>query len=113
MLETVVDLATAGVGNFDELSADDLREFFVGVVSRSIVGKILNEVGTNAISVPTDIAGVERAQNMLNDFVNGCVRDEFEAIGSNLGDLHGDAIDSIVDDLYTATLDLIQVLGEA
>src|SRR3546814_8265256 len=46
MLETVADLAAAGVGNFDELSADDLREFFIGVVSRSIEGKILNEVGT-------------------------------------------------------------------
>src|SRR3546814_18866971 len=40
MLETVADLAAAGVGNFDELSADDLREFFIGVVSRSIEGKL-------------------------------------------------------------------------
>ena len=113
MLETIADLATAGVGNFDELSTDDLREFFIGVVSRSIEGKIFNEVGTNAMSVPTDIAGVERAQNMLHDFVEGCVRDELEAHGSDLGDLHGDTIDSFVDDLYAAALDLVQVLGRA
>ena len=112
MLETVADLAAAGVGNFDELSTDDLREFFIGVVSRSIEGKILNEVGTNAVSVPADIAGVERAQNMLHDFVEGCVRDEFEARGSDLGDLDGDAIDSFVDDLYAAALDLVKALGE-
>ena len=72
MLETVADFAAAGVGSFDELSTDDLHEFFIGVVSRSIVGKILNEVGTNAVSVPSDVAGVERAQNMLRDFVEGC-----------------------------------------
>ena len=112
MLETVADLAAAGVGNFDELSTDDLREFFIGVVSRSIEGKILNEVGTNAVSVPADIAGVERAQNMLHDFVEGCVRDEFEARGSDLGDLDGDAIDGFVDDLYAAALDLVEALGE-
>ena len=113
MLETVADLAAAGVGNFDELSTDELREFFIGVVSRSIEGKILNEVGTNAVSVPTDIAGVEQAQNMLHDFVQGCVRDQFEARESDLSDVDGNAIDSFVDDLYAAALNLVQVLGEA
>ena len=111
MLETIADLAAAGVGNFDELSTDDLREFFIGVVSRSIEGKILNEVGTNAVSIPADIAGVERAQNMLHDFVEGCVRDEFEERGADLGDLDGDAIDSFVDDLYAVALDLVEALG--
>ncbi|MCY4239005.1 MAG: hypothetical protein OXC93_11745 [Rhodospirillaceae bacterium] len=113
MLETVADLAAAGVGNFDELSTDDLREFFIGVVSRSIKGKILNEVGTNVVTIPDDVAGVERAQSMLHDFVERCVRDEFEGHGTDLDDLDGNAIDSFVDDLYTAALDLIQTLGEA
>ncbi|MYA65066.1 MAG: hypothetical protein F4139_01715 [Gemmatimonadetes bacterium] len=112
MLEAVADLAAAGVGSFDELSTDDLRELFIGVVSRSIEGKILNEVGTNAVSVPADIAGVERAQNMLHDFVEGCVRDEFEARGGELGNLDGNAIDSFVEDLYSAALELIMVLGD-
>ena len=112
MLEAVADLAAAGVGDFDQLSTDHLREFFIGVVSRSIEGKILSEVGTNAVSVPADIAGVERAQNMLRDFVEGCVRDEYEARGSELGDLDGNVIDSFVEDLYAAALDLVEVLGD-
>ncbi|WP_417323359.1 Qat anti-phage system associated protein QatB [Erythrobacter aureus] len=112
MLETVADLAASGVGNFDELSADDLREFFIGVVSRSIQGKILNEVGTNAIAAPSDIAGVERAQGMLHDFVEGCVRDEFDTRGADLSDLDAAAIDSFVDDLYGAALDLVEALGD-
>lgn len=112
MLETVADLAAAGVGNFDELSADDLREFFIGVVSRSIEGKILNEVGTNAIAAPSDIGGVERAQAMLHDFVEGCVRDEFDARGADLSDLDAAAVDRFVDDLYGAALDLVEALGD-
>lgn len=112
MLETVADLAAAGVGNFDELSSDDLREFFIGVVSRSIEGKILNEVGTSAIAAPSDISGVERAQAMLHDFVEGCVRDEFDARGTTLNDLDAAAIDSFVDNLYGAALDLVEALGD-
>lgn len=112
MLETVADLAASGVGNFDELSVDDLREFFIGVVSRSIEGKILNEVGTNAIAVPSDVAGVERVQAMLHDFIEGCVRDEFDARGTDLNVLEAAAVDSFVDDLYGAALDLVEALGD-
>lgn len=112
MLETVAAMATEGVGNFDELTAADLQEFFIGVVSRSIEGKILNEVGTNALSVASDIAGVERAQKMLHDFVNGCVRDRFDERGTNLENLDGANINGFVDDLFSAAFDLIQALGE-
>ena len=112
MLETIADLAASGVGNFDELTSNDLREFFIGVVSHSIEGKILNEVGTNAIAAPSDTAGVERVQAMLHDFIEGCVRDEFEARGTDLSDLDGGAIDTFVDDLYSATFDLVEALGD-
>lgn len=112
MLETVADFAAVGVGNFDELSTDDLHEFFIGVVTHSIEGKILSEVGTNAVSVPANIAGVEQAQNMLHDFIQGCVRDQFGELGADLDNLDGVAIDSFVDDLYSAALDLVQAIGE-
>ena len=112
MLETIAALAAGGVGNFDELTVDDLREFFIGYVARSITGKILNEVGTNAVSAPSDLAGVERAQRMLNDFVERCVRDEFEATMVGLTDLDEQAVDAFVGDLYGSALDLVQALAE-
>src|SRR3546814_1424218 len=100
MLETVADLAAAGVGNFDERSADDLREFFIGVVSRSIEGKILYEVGTTDIAAPSDIGGVERAQAMLHDSVDACVPDVFDARRTDLSDLDAAAIVIFADELY-------------
>lgn len=113
MLETIAALAAEGVGNFDDMTPSDLQEFFIGVVSRSIEGKILNEVGTNSIRVSPDLASVERMQRMLHDFVDGCVRDRFEATGSNLADVSGQQIDDFVSDLYEAAFDLMQALGEA
>ena len=113
MLETVAALASEGVGNFDELTSDDLQEFFIGVVSRSIEGKILNEVGTNSIRLAPDLAAVERTQRMLHDFVDGCVRDRFAGLGSSLAEISGEEIDEFVNDLYAATFDLMQTLGEA
>lgn len=113
MLETIAALAAEGVGNFDEMTPEDLQEFFIGVVSRSIEGKILNEVGTNSIRVSPDLAAVDRAQRMLHDFVDGCVRDRFATSGSSLADVSGQQIDDFVSDLYGAAFDLMQALGEA
>ena len=112
-LETIAALAAQGVDNFDELTPNDLQEFFIGVVSRSIEGKILNEIGTNSIRLSPDLAAIERAQRMLHDFVDGCVRDRFGKSGSNFADITGEQVDEFVTDLYAATLDLIQILGEA
>ena len=113
LLETVAALAVDGVGNFDELTAGDLQEFFIGVVSRSIEGKILNEVGTNSIRLSPDLDAVERAQQILHDFVDGCVRDRFDAGGTSLTDISSQQIDAFVSDLYAAAFDLMQTLGEA
>ena len=112
MLETITALAEEGVGNFDELSPEQLQEFFIGVVSRSIEGRILNDVGTNSIKVPDDVAAVEEAQGILHDFVEGCVRDELEALDTSLGDLDSRQVDEFVSDLYANAFDLMQVLGE-
>jgi len=113
MLETIAALAAEGVGNFDEMTPEDLQEFFIGVVSRSIEGKILNEVGTNSIRVSPDLAAVERAQRMLHDFVDGCVRDRFAATGSSLVEVTSQQINGFVSELYEAAFDLMQTLAEA
>ena len=112
MLESIAALAEDGVGNFDELTPEQLQEFFIGVVSRSIEGRILNDVGTNSIKVPDDVAAVEEAQAMLHDFVEGCVRDMFDAHGMSLGAMDGRQMEGFVSDLYTDAFDLMQVLGE-
>ncbi len=113
MLETVAALAADGIGSFDGLTSEQLQEFFIGVVSRSIEGKILNEVGTNTVHVPDNVGVVERGQRMLHEFIEGCVRDRFEEFGTGLADLESDDIDEFVGDLYEAALDLVRAMGEA
>ncbi|QBY02564.1 hypothetical protein E2K80_00005 [Rhodophyticola sp. CCM32] len=113
LLETIADLASKGIGNFDQLTQDDLQEIFIGVVSRSIEGRILNEVGTNSIKLSPDIAAVDRAQKMLRSFIVGCVRDRFQDSGESVSSLDSGQIDGFVSDLYAASLDLMQTMGEA
>ena len=105
--------ALSGVGNFDELTLDDLHEVFVGVVARSIEGRILNEIGTNTIRLSPNLAAIERAQKMLSSFVFGCVRDRFRAAGESISSLDASQIDGFVMELYAASFELVQTISEA
>lgn len=105
MLETVAVLA--GWGN-NELTADDLQEFFVGVAGQSIEGNILKEVGKNSVRLPSDLAAVERAQRMLHGFVDRFVRDRFATSDLSLAEIAGQEIDGFVTGFYSAAFDLLQ-----
>ncbi|WP_348541239.1 Qat anti-phage system associated protein QatB [Thalassospira sp. A3_1] len=113
MLETVVDLLESGVTDFDDLTPEQLQEFFIGVVGRSIEDKIWNELGTNSFGRAEDIETIERAEANLHDFVDGCVRDQFDNGNTSLSDIGADEIDGFVSGLYTAAFEMMRILGES
>jgi hypothetical protein len=45
MLETIGDMAEAGVGDFGALSPAQLQDFFLDFVSRSIEGRVMADLG--------------------------------------------------------------------
>ncbi|MGJ8671038.1 MAG: Qat anti-phage system associated protein QatB [Oceanococcus sp.] len=79
MLEAIADLATDDPGAFDELSPDQLNDFLCDVITRSIVTKILNEIGTNALHGSATDADFREAEQVTRDYTHGRVRD---ALGS-------------------------------
>lgn len=112
VLETIAALAADGVGSFDELTAIQLQEFFIGVVSRSIEGKLMNEIGTNSVKLPADLESVERMQHMIHDFVDGCVRDQFAGDNPGVVNINSRQVDGFVSDLYGRVFDLLRSMGE-
>lgn len=79
MLEAIADLAADDPGVFDELSPDQLNDFLCDVIARSIVTKILNEIGTNALHGSASDADYREAEQITRDYTHGRVRD---ALGS-------------------------------
>lgn len=72
----------------------------------------MNEVGTNSIRISPSLTAIERAQCMLYDFIDGCVRDQFVKSGSSLTNITSKQIDGFISDLYAAAFDLMQILGK-
>lgn len=107
MLDTIADLAEQGVGEFGDLTPEQLREFFLGFVVHTIEGRIMADLGHRAIELPDSVAEVEAIQDQLHDFVDGSVRSHIgEVLNDQLPEADS-AIGELVDRIYEASFDLV------
>jgi hypothetical protein len=112
MLEAICDVAEAGLGDFDALTPVQLEEFFLDFISRSIEGRIVNDIGGRGITLPDDVDAIDNAQRHLHDFVAGCVR---SALGDRLDDLDrlsDQDLRRTVDDIYEAAFAVLAAVAE-
>lgn len=113
MLETIGDLAEAGVGSFDTLTAEQMREFFLDFVARSIEGRVIADLGARGVTLPDDVASVESAQAQLHDFVTGATRGQLSNRLDGVANLSNRDIEISVNQIYEAAFELIAAAGEA
>ena len=113
MLETIGDLAEAGIGDFDTMTADQMQEFFLDFVARSIEGRVMADLGARGVTLPDDVAAVERAQQQLHDFVTGCTRGELSGRLDGVESLGDRDVERVVNEIYEAAFELVAAAGEA
>lgn len=113
MQEAIGDMAEAGVGGFDALTSDQLKDFFFDFVARSIEGRIMADIGGRAISFPDDVSAVEYAQEQLHDFVTGATRGQLSGRLDSLEQLSDRDIAAVVDEIYETAFELVAAAGEA
>lgn len=112
MLEAIAEVAEDDPGAFDELSTDQLDEFLCDVITRSVVTKVLNEIGTNALHGSASNADFREAERITRDFTQGRVRD---ALGSrfDVGSRPTQAeIDRSISEVYADTFDMLGAVLE-
>jgi hypothetical protein len=113
MLEAIGDLAEAGEGNFDTMTPDQMQEFFLDFIARSIEGRVIADLGQRGVTLPDDAAAVEYAQQQLHDFVAGCTRGQLSGRLDGLDRLPDLEIERVVDEIYEAAFELVAAAGEA
>jgi hypothetical protein len=113
MLETIGDLAEAGLGSFDTLTPEQLQDVFLDFISRSIEGRVMADLGGRGITFPDDIAAVESAQAQLHDFVEGATRGQLAGRLESLERLSDRDIENVVNQIYETAFELVAVAGEA
>lgn len=112
MLEAIAEVAADDPGAFDELSTDQLDEFLCDVITRSVVTKVLNEIGTNALHGSASDADFREAERITRDFTQGRVRD---ALGNrfDVGSRPTQSeIDRSISEVYADTFDMLGAVLE-
>ncbi|NAS62903.1 hypothetical protein CVE36_16350, partial [Pseudomonas syringae pv. actinidiae] len=79
MLDTIADLSEAEEESFDTLTPEQLQEMFIGFVVHSIEGRIMADIGKNAIKLPDDVQAIGASKRSCMTLLTArCVRNSEE-----------------------------------
>jgi hypothetical protein len=111
-IETVADLAQAGIHDIDSLSPDQMQTVFELYTAHTIEARMCNDIGTRMVTLPTDPAAAERVQTQLHEFILRGVGDALQNVGTAVGSLTMDRVSGLVDDIYQTAFQVLEALGE-
>jgi hypothetical protein len=112
-VETIADLAGAGITDIDALTPAQIQTVFELYATHAIEARLCNDIGTKVITLPTDPSTAERIEAQLRDFIHRGVSDAINAAGVNIQSLTPDKVLGFVTDVYQAAFEALQTLGDA
>ncbi|WP_310794410.1 Qat anti-phage system associated protein QatB [Roseovarius sp. SCSIO 43702] len=112
-IETIADLADAGITDIDGLTSGQIQTVFELYASHTIEARICNDIGTRVVTMPADARTVESIESQLSEFIQRGVSDAVNASGVDIGALSQDQVSSFVDSVYEAAFEMLEALGES
>lgn len=112
-IETIADLADAGITDIDGLTSEQIQTVFELYASHAIEARICNDIGTRVVTMPSDTRTVERIEAQLSEFIQRGVSDAVNASGVDIGALSQDQVSGFVDSVYEAAFEMLEALGES
>lgn len=111
MLDAISGLADDGVGTFDQMTGEQLSEFFQSFVINTIEGRVIADIGEHAIDLPETVDDVEHVLEQLHEFVSGCVRGRLGEHFDGLTQKSDEQVKETVERIYVAAFDLVSVMA--
>lgn len=113
LLDAIQDQTEAGVVDFDDLSPDQLKEFFLDYIIRSIEGKVISDIAAQSIRLPENVERAIELEGQLKDFIAGATRSHLgELLEGPLTAMSDPQINDKVSQIYEAAFGLVAQAGE-
>lgn len=112
-IETIADLAEAGITDIDGLTSEQMTTIFELYVAHTIEARICNDIGTKAVALPANPAAAQKVEDMLHDFIQRGVTDAVARSGSSIQALSPDQINGFVTSVYEDAFQILQAMGDA
>lgn len=111
-METVVDLADAGITDLGSLTPAQIQTMLELYVAHTIEDRIYNDIGVRGVEVPSDVKSAEAVRDQLHDFMLGGVADAFAAADLDFTAINPAIINQTIETLYESSFDMLEALGE-
>lgn len=112
-IETITDLAGAGVADLDALTADQMQTVFELYATNAIEARLCNDIGAKTIILPSDSREAARVQAQLNDFIRRGVADALTAARATAATLTPDRVLEFDGQIYEQAFGILQIMGDA
>ena len=112
-IETITDLAGAGITDLDELTSDQMQTVFELYATNAIEARLCNDIGAKTITLPSDSREAARVQVQLNDFIRRGVADALTATRAAAAALTPDRVLQFVARIYEQAFGILQIMGDA
>lgn len=112
-IETIADLAGNGITDLDGMTPDQMQTVFELYATHAIEGRLCNDIGTKAITLPADAREAARVQAELRDFIRRGVSDALTSARTTVAALTPDRVLGFVTGVYEQAFGILQALGEA
>jgi hypothetical protein len=106
-IETITDLAGAGITDLDGLTADQMQTVFELYATNAIEARLCNDIGAKTVTLPSDSRAAARVQAQLNDFIRRGVA------GAVAAALTPDRVLGFVGRIYEQAFGILQIMGDA
>lgn len=112
-IETITDLAGAGITDLDGLTADQMQTVFELYATNAIEARLCNDIGAKTITLPSDSREAARVQAQLNDFIRRGVADALTAARAAMAALTPERVLQFVGRIYEQAFGILQIMGDA
>lgn len=111
-IETIADLAEAGITDLGGLTADQMQTVFELYATNAIEARLCNDIGAKTITLPSDARDASRVQAQLHDFIQRGVADALTSARATAAALTPDRVLGFVERVYEQAFGILQIMGD-
>jgi hypothetical protein len=112
-IETIAELAAAGVTDLDGLTVDQLQTVFELYATNAIEARLCNDIGAKTVTLPNDAGEANHVQAQLHDFILRGVADALTAARGAVQVLTPYRVLAFVEQIYEQAFEILRIMGDA
>ncbi len=112
-VETIADLAGAGITDLDGLTTEQMQTVFELYATNAIEARLCNDIGNRAITFPSDSPAATRIQAQLHDFIRRGVADALATVDVAATALTPETALGFVEGIYEEAFGILEIMGDA